>query len=78
MLLALQFLKLLKFKYKNSDIYKCKKVYTGYIKMYEDIEKQKVLQEFQELVQEAKDIEIDVKGYFEFMKEKILNTYSAN
>lgn len=46
--------------------------------MFEDAEKQKILQEFQELVQEAKDVEIDVKGYFEFMKEKILNTYSAN
>ncbi len=46
--------------------------------MYEDIVKQRILQEFQNLIEEAKESEINVTEYLDFMRNRILDSYSVN
>ncbi|MCM1338248.1 MAG: hypothetical protein NC191_01080 [Muribaculaceae bacterium] len=46
--------------------------------MYEDILRQKVLDEIKVLIKKAEEIEENKDLYCDFMKTMILNTYSCN
>lgn len=46
--------------------------------MHEDIIKQKIMQEFQKLKNDAQKSEQEVSIYLQLMKERILDTYCAN
>ncbi len=46
--------------------------------MNEYFERENIIQEFKELVEQAQDFEQNIDLYTEFMRRMILNTYSVN
>lgn len=46
--------------------------------MYDELLKKRIIIEFTNLLNEARDNKSDTDSYAEFMKEAILNTYGVN
>ena len=46
--------------------------------MYDELVKKRIIIEFENLINSAKDENNDVDSYAQFMKEVILNTYGVN
>lgn len=46
--------------------------------MYEDLIRNQIIIELKNLIEKAENVESDIDAYCEFMKDMILNTYSAN
>ena len=46
--------------------------------MYDELLKKRIIIEFENLINKAKDENNDIDSYAQFMKEVILNTYGIN
>ena len=54
------------------------KLIKGMCIMYDELVKKRIIIEFENLINSAKDENNDVDSYAQFMKEVILNTYGVN